>query len=96
MKFPHTISQDKTFLAQGPCGFGACRAVPIYIAVARICVTAMISGVPVGVQIAWLLCTTSGWPFDNTLTDPLGGIQVAFTHGPLATAGGGNAQPATR
>ncbi|HKB84345.1 MAG TPA: hypothetical protein VKD04_14225, partial [Burkholderiales bacterium] len=48
-----------------------------------------------GTQRAWLLCTTSGWPFDNTRTDPLGGIHVALTHGPLATMGGGNAQPAT-
>jgi hypothetical protein len=31
-----------------------------YIAVARIWVTVITSGVPVGVQMAWLLCTTSG------------------------------------
>ena len=29
-------------------------------AVTRVWVTAMISGVPVGAQIAWLLCTTEG------------------------------------
>jgi hypothetical protein len=67
-----------------------------YIAVARIWVTVITSGVPVGVQIAWLLCTTSGWPFDKTRVEPVGGTHVAFTQGPLAAIGGGNVQPATR
>jgi len=53
----------------------------------------MIVGVPVGAQIAWLLCTTNGCPLDKTRVDPL--THCAVTHGPLAVGGGGKVQPAT-
>ena len=53
----------------------------------------MISGVPVGAQIAWLLNTTNGCPFEVTRVEPTS--HCAETHGPLAAGGGGNAQPAT-
>ncbi len=59
---------------------------------ARICVTAMINGVPVGAQIAWLLITNSGIPFDSTRVVPVN--HVAVTQGPFAAMGGGSAQPA--
>ena len=55
----------------------------------------MINGVPLGVQMAWLLTTTSGWPLESTRVVPETGIHVAFTHGPLAAVGGGKVQPAT-
>jgi hypothetical protein len=38
---------------------------------------------------------TSGWPLESTRVVPVGGSQVAVTQGPLATIGGGSAQPAT-
>jgi hypothetical protein len=53
----------------------------------------MIRGVPVGAQIPTLLMMTKGWPFDVTRTEPT--VQVPETQGPLATMGGGKAQPAT-
>jgi hypothetical protein len=56
-------------------------------------VTIITSGVPVGAQIAWLLCTTSGCPFESTRVVPV--THCAVTHGPLAAGGGGNAHPAT-
>src|SRR5260370_832596 len=37
-----------------------------HIPVTRGCVTTITRGVPVGAQIAWLLCTTSGCPFEST------------------------------
>jgi hypothetical protein len=52
----------------------------------------MINGVPVGAQIAWLLCTTSGWPLDKTRVVPVS--HCALTHGPFAAVGGGSVQPA--
>src|SRR5512141_1903619 len=52
----------------------------------------MIKGVPVGAQIAWLLSTNSGIPFDNTRVVPVS--HVAVMHGPFAAMGGGSAQPA--
>jgi hypothetical protein len=61
--------------------------------VARVWVATMIRGVPVGVQIAWLLCTTSGWPFDMTRVVPVS--HCAETQGPLPAVGGGKVQPAT-
>jgi hypothetical protein len=63
------------------------------MALTRVWVTAMINGVPLGAQIAWLLCTTSGWPFDVTRVVPLS--HWAVTHGPFAAGGGGSVQPAT-
>jgi hypothetical protein len=51
------------------------------------------SGVPVGAQMAWLLCTSNGCPFEKTRVVPV--IHCAVTQGPLAAEGGGNAQPAT-
>jgi hypothetical protein len=53
----------------------------------------MINGVPVGVQMAWLLCTINGCPFDKTRVVPTS--HCAVTHGPFAPGGGGSAQPAT-
>src|SRR5271170_241031 len=64
-----------------------------HVAVTRVCVTVISSGVPVGAQIAWLESTTSGWPLEVTRTVPT--IHCAVTHGPLAAGGGGNAHPAT-
>jgi hypothetical protein len=66
-----------------------------YSAVTRVCVEATIVGVPVGVQIAWLLCTNTGMPIDVTRMAAVGGSHWATTQGPLAIGGGGNAQPAT-
>src|SRR5258706_7612237 len=63
------------------------------MAEARTCVPAIISGVPLGAQIAWLLCTSSGCPFESTRVVPAS--HWAVTHGPLAAGGGGRAQPAT-
>lgn len=65
------------------------------MAVTRVCVVVIIRGVPLGTQSAWLLSTTSGCPFEVTRSDPVGGSHIAVTHGPLATIGGGSAQPAT-
>jgi len=59
----------------------------------RVCVTAMINGVPVGAQVDVLLCTTKGCPLDRTRVVPLD--HSAVTHGPLPLGGGGSAQPAT-
>ena len=56
------------------------------------CVTATINGVPVGTQIAWLSISNTGMPFDRTRTDPV--TNCAVMQGPLATMGGGSAQPA--
>ncbi len=53
----------------------------------------MINGVPVGAQVAMLLCTTNGCPFDSTRVVPL--LHIAVTQGPLPLGGGGSAQPAT-
>jgi len=56
-----------------------------YIPVTRVCVAKINSGVPVGAQIAWLLNTTSGCPFDSTRVDPT--IHCAVRQGPLAAGG---------
>jgi hypothetical protein len=63
------------------------------VAVTRVWVTAMISGVPVGAQIAWLSSSKSGWPFDVTRNALV--THCAVTQGPLPAVGGGIAQPAT-
>jgi hypothetical protein len=63
------------------------------MALTRGCVTMINSGVPVGAQIAWLLCTSNGCPLESTRVVPLN--HCAVTQGPLAAGGGGNAQPAT-
>lgn len=52
------------------------------------------NGVPVGAQIAWLLWTINGWPFEVTRVVPTN--HCAVTQGPFAAGGGGKAQPATR
>jgi len=62
-------------------------------AVTRVCVITISSGIPVGAQMAWLLCTTSGCPLDNTRVVPV--THTAVTQGPLAAGGGGSAHPAT-
>ena len=41
--------------------------------------TAIIRGVPLGAQIAWLSNNNTGIPFENTRVAPV--IQVAVTHG---------------
>jgi hypothetical protein len=64
-----------------------------HIALTRVWVTAMINGVPVGAQIAWLLCTTSGSPLDVTRVVPV--IHCPLTHGPLAMGCDGSEQPTT-
>lgn len=53
----------------------------------------MSTGVPLGAQIAWLLNTTKGCPFEVTRVEPTS--HWAVTQGPLAAGGGGRAQPAT-
>ncbi|MEZ4769133.1 MAG: hypothetical protein R2844_12005 [Caldilineales bacterium] len=53
----------------------------------------MTTGVPVGVQTAGLSASSSGMPIDRTRSEPA--RNWAVTQGPLATGGGGNAQPAT-
>jgi hypothetical protein len=63
------------------------------MAVARVCVTVINSGVPLGAQIAWLLSTTNGCPLEKTRVEPTN--HCAVTHGPFAAGGGGSAQPAT-
>jgi hypothetical protein len=40
------------------------------VAVARVCVTVINNGVPLGAQIAWLLSTTNGWPLEVTRVEP--------------------------
>src|SRR5689334_17361040 len=52
----------------------------------------MISGVPVGAQIAWLSSSSSGWPLEVTRVAEL--TNCAVTHGPLPAVGGGSVQPA--
>jgi hypothetical protein len=63
-----------------------------HIPVARICVIAMMRGVPVGTHKASLSISNNGWPLDVILIAPV--TNMADTHGPLATGGGGNAHPA--
>jgi hypothetical protein len=63
------------------------------VAVARVCVTVIIKGVPLGAHNAWLSSSTSGCPFEVTRVDPV--THCAVTHGPFAPGGGGNVQPAT-
>jgi hypothetical protein len=53
----------------------------------------MINGVPVGAQTEVLDTSTRGCPSARTRVEPL--VQVAETHGPFATVGGGRVQPAT-
>ncbi|MGD2157013.1 MAG: hypothetical protein PVG32_09090 [Anaerolineales bacterium] len=58
----------------------------------RICVTRIFNGVPLGVQIAWLSCSSTGWPL--ALTRVAAVTHVAVTQGvgaPPVTYG----QPAT-
>src|SRR5580692_6062843 len=57
----------------------------------RVCVTAMINGVPVGTQTAWLDCTSNGIPLEVTRAVPI--THCAVTQG--GTAGGTPAHPAT-
>jgi hypothetical protein len=61
------------------------------MALTRVWVTTIISGVPVGAQMAWLLCTRRGCPFDVTLVVPLS--HCAVTQGPFAAVGGGSVHP---
>lgn len=54
----------------------------------------IMSGVPVGAQIAWLSSKRPGWP--ATVTRVAAVTNCAVTQGPFAAGGGGSAQPATR
>jgi len=63
-----------------------------YIPFTRICVLAMVKGVPVGVQIAWLSSNKTGCPLAFTRRAAL--THGALTQGPFAAGGGGSAQPA--
>jgi hypothetical protein len=63
-----------------------------YVPFTRTCVSAIINGVPVGTQMAWLSCRSKGSPLEVTRTAAT--IQFAITQGPLAAMGGGKAQPA--
>ena len=56
----------------------------------------MINGVPVGMAVAMLDWQSNPCPIDFTRMVAVGGMKGADTHGPLATGGGGKAQPATR
>src|SRR5215472_4419451 len=62
-----------------------------YSALTRVCATSGSSGVPVGMQIAWLVVTSSGWPLEVTRAVPT--THCALTQGP--GAGGTNGHPAT-
>jgi hypothetical protein len=64
-----------------------------HIPVARICVSKMRSGVPVGAQMAWLSWSNTGCPLLVMRVADV--MNCAVTHGPLAAGGGGSAQPAT-
>jgi hypothetical protein len=66
----------------------------LQVAVTFVCVLAMMSGVPVGTQMDWLVFRRTGWPFEVTRVAAVGGMKVAVTHGPLPVAGGGIVQPA--
>jgi len=59
----------------------------------RVCVAAIINGVPVGTHTAWLSNSSKGCPFDKMRVAEL--TNCAVTHGPLPAGGGGIAQPAT-
>src|SRR2546427_13262908 len=67
------------------------RSPRLQMPVTRVCVTAMISGVPVGAQIAWLSSNNSGWPFEVTGVAAV--MNCAVTLEPLAAGGVGRAQP---
>ena len=54
----------------------------------------MTSGVPVGVQMDWLVFRRTGWPFEVTRVAAVGAMNVAETQGPLPAFGGGIVQPA--
>jgi hypothetical protein len=64
-----------------------------HIPFTRIWVTTMLSGVPVGAQIAWLSCNNTGMPPARTRVAAV--THWAVTQGPLAPGGGGNVHPAT-
>jgi hypothetical protein len=70
-------------------GYASCIA---YIPVTHRCVTPISSGIPVGVQMAWLSRNNTGIPFAVTRRAAV--THWAVTHGPLAAGGGGNVQPA--
>jgi hypothetical protein len=61
------------------------------VAVTRVWVWIIIAGVPVGMQVAWLLWISSGCPFESTRVVPV--VHCAVTHGPLPFGGGGKVHP---
>src|ERR1700741_2832288 len=65
-----------------------------HVAVTWVCVEVIISGVPVGMQVAWLSSSSSGCPIDVTRVAAV--VHCAVAHGgevPLVIAG--NVHPAT-
>jgi hypothetical protein len=62
------------------------------MALTRIWLATISTGVPVGAQIAWLSKHSSGCPLDVTRVAAV--TNWALMQGPLAAGGGGNAQPA--
>jgi hypothetical protein len=62
------------------------------MALTRVCVTMVSSGVPVGAQIAWLSKSNNGCPFDVTRVAAV--TYCAVTQGPFAASGGGKVHPA--
>jgi hypothetical protein len=66
--------------------------VNVHVAMTRVCVTITFNGVPVGAQIATLVCVNTGCPLARTRVAAT--THCAVTHGPFPP-GGTNGQPAT-
>ena len=64
----------------------------VHVAMTRVCVTITFNGVPVGAQIATLVCVNTGCPLARTRVAAT--THCAVTHGPFPP-GGTNGQPAT-
>jgi hypothetical protein len=65
----------------------------VQLPITRAWTTVGISGVPVGMQMDWLSCNSTGCP--PAITRVAEVTNCAVTHGPLPALGGGIAQPAT-
>jgi hypothetical protein len=63
----------------------------VHVAMTRVCVTITFNGVPVGAQIATLVCVNTGCPLARTRVAAT--THCAVTHGPFPP-GGTNGQPA--
>ena len=51
------------------------------------------SGVPVGAQVAWLSCSSTGWPIEVTRAAAV--VHCAVAHGGAPATWPGSVQPAT-